>query len=127
MREDFLDVAAIALRAVGDEDFVGLDGAAAGGVVVLGDGFAQERVALLGTVALEGAAAAHFIHGFMHRIAHGLRESFGDIADAQPNDLGIGVCSRLGAGFDTINTADAEKHGVKVLTEDEWLELIGAG
>ena len=22
---------------------------------------------------------------------------------------------------------DAEKHGVKVLTEDEWLELIGQG
>jgi phosphoglycerate dehydrogenase-like enzyme len=39
------------------------------------------------------------------------------VFEARP---GIGVCSRLGAGFDTINTADAERHGVWVANSPDY-------
>jgi D-3-phosphoglycerate dehydrogenase len=32
----------------------------------------------------------------------------------------IGICSRIGAGYDTINTADAEKHGVWVANSPDY-------
>ena len=59
--EDVQDVAAVALGAVGDEDLVGGDVAAAARKSCLRDGLAQELVALLGAVALEGFAAGHFV------------------------------------------------------------------
>ena len=61
LREDFLDVAAVALRAVGNENLVRFDLAAARRVVVLRDRFAEKGVALLGAVALEGLALGHLV------------------------------------------------------------------
>ena len=39
------------------------------------------------------------------------------VFEARPD---IGICSRLGAGFDTINTADAERHGVWVANSPDY-------
>ena len=33
---------------------------------------------------------------------------------------GIGLCSRMGVGFDSINTADAQKHGVWVANSPDY-------
>ena len=81
--EDFLDVAAVALRAVGDEDFVGVDLAAAGGVIVLLHGLAQERVTLLRAVALEGGALRHLVGRGMERLDAHRRQRLGDVTDAE--------------------------------------------
>ena len=89
--EDLLDVAAIALRTVGDEDLVGLDPAAARLEIVLRDGLAQEGVALFGAVALERLAPAQFVGaGVQGRHAHG-RQRLGDVADAEPDDRPLRV------------------------------------
>lgn len=39
------------------------------------------------------------------------------VFEARPR---IGICSRLGAGFDTINTADAKRHGVWVANSPDY-------
>ena len=86
LRKNFLNIPTVALRAVGDENFVGVDLASAGGVVVGGDGLAEEGVALLRAVALEGGALGHFVRRGVHRLdAHG-RERFGDVTDAEADD-----------------------------------------
>ena len=55
-------------------------------VVVLRDGVAEERVALLGAVAFERRALRHLVGGGVQRLnAHG-RERFGDVADAEADD-----------------------------------------
>src|SRR5438105_13413974 len=59
--EYFLDVAAIALGTVGNENLICLDLAAPGGVIVLHDSFAQKSVALLGTIAFERGAVGHLV------------------------------------------------------------------
>ncbi len=41
----------------------------------------------------------------------------GRVFEARPQ---IGICSRLGAGFDTINTADAAQHGVWVANSPDY-------
>ena len=66
--ENLLDVAAVALRAVGNENLVGVDLAAAGGVVVLGHRVAEERIALFGTIALERRAFRHLVGGGVERL-----------------------------------------------------------
>src|SRR5262249_36170928 len=89
--EDVEDVAGVALGAVGDEDLIGSDVGVAGVEVVLGDGFAEEVVALLGAVAVEGFAAGHVVHGLVHGFDDGGRKGLGDVADAHADDLGGGV------------------------------------
>ena len=91
--EDLLDIAAVALRPVRDEDLVGFDPAAPRLVIVLRNRFAEKRVALVGAVTLEGLAPGHFVRGGMQGgDAHG-RERLRDIADSQPDDgtRGIGL------------------------------------
>lgn len=39
------------------------------------------------------------------------------VFEARPR---IGICSRLGAGFDTINTADAQRHGIWVANSPDY-------
>ena len=58
---------------------------------MLGNRLAQEGVALFGTVAMEGFAAAFVVHGLVHGREHGRRKRFGDVADAQADDFGVGV------------------------------------
>lgn len=52
------------------------------GVLVFGDGFAQEGIALLRSVALEAAAVGEFIHALVHGLDGGGWQSLRDIADA---------------------------------------------
>ena len=81
--EDFLDVAAVALGPVRDEDLVGLDPAAAGGVVVLSHRLAEEGIPLLRPVALEGGALGHLVGRGVERLdAHG-RQGLRDVADPE--------------------------------------------
>ena len=93
--ENFLDVAAVTFGAVGDENLVGDDRAAARGVVVGGNGFAEEGVALLGAVALEGGAVGEFVGAALERIDADLRQGLGYVADAEADDglvrMGCGV------------------------------------
>jgi hypothetical protein len=92
--EDLLDVAAVLLAAVGDEDLGGGNVDAPRLEVVYPDGFEQEVVAVLGAVAAKSGIGAEFVDGS----AHGLDDSGGeresDVTDAEPDDLCFGV--RLG-------------------------------
>ncbi len=96
-REDLLDVAAVALAAIADEDLVGRDVHAARGVVVLADRFDEEVVALLRAVAAERLALAHLVDGGVHRLDDRGRERLGHIADAEADDLRVGVRRRVRA------------------------------
>jgi hypothetical protein len=89
--EDLLDVAAVLLAAVGDEDLVGLDGDAARAVVVLLDQLEQERVAVLGSVAVEAGLGAERDGGVAQRLDDGRCEWQRDVADAEADHPGFGV------------------------------------
>jgi hypothetical protein len=95
--EDVEDVAGVALGAVGDEDFVGRNVHTVGTVVVLGDGLAEEVVPLLRAVAAERLALRHLIDGRVHGRDAGGRQRLGDVADAEPDHLGLRV--RVGVGL----------------------------
>src|SRR5690606_30946941 len=110
--EDFLDVAAVALGAVGDEDFVGGDRAAAGGEIVLGNGFAQEGVALLGAIALEGGAVGHLVHAGVEGLDAGLRQGLGDVADAEADDRLVGIGG--GEGVHALGDVGKEVAGLEL-------------
>src|SRR5207248_3439920 len=104
------DIAGVALGAVGDENLVGRDVAAAGLEVVLSDGFAEEVVALLGAVAAEGFAAGHLVDGLVHGLGDGRRQRLGDVADGHAADLGRGVF--LGEGGDAAADLGEEVTGL---------------
>ena len=97
--EQLLYVAAVALRAVGDEHLVGGNVDAAVLEVVLCDGFAQEGVALLRTVAAERLAGGLVVDGPVEGGDDGRGERLGDVADAEADDLraGVGVLVGLDA------------------------------
>jgi hypothetical protein len=97
--EDLLDVAAIALGPVGDEDLVRVDLAAARLVVVPGDGFTEKCVPLVRAVPLEGLTVRHLVRGGMQGGDTDGGERFRDVADAEPDDCARGV--GLLAGGDT--------------------------
>ena len=98
--EELLDVAAVALRAVRDEDLVGRHVHAVGLEVVLRDGLAEEVITLLGTVAAERLARGLVVHGAVHRGDHGGREGLGDVADAEADHLRLRV--RVLVGLDAV-------------------------
>jgi hypothetical protein len=64
---------------------------------VLGDGLAEEGVALLGAVALEGGAVRHLVGGGMEGLDAHRRERLGDVADAEADDGLAGVGGDVGA------------------------------
>ncbi len=111
LREEFLDVGAVALGTVTDEDFRGVDGTSARLVVVFGNGLAQEVVALLGTVTAESGLAAEFVHSLVHCFAAGRCKGKGDIADAEADDVGIGVLGLI--GFDALGDFGEEIRGLE--------------
>ena len=92
--EDVADVAAVGLGAVGDEDLVVGDVDAAVVEVALGDGGAQEVVALLGAVAVERLSLRHVLDGGVHGLNDGRRKRARHVTDAHLDELGLGV--RLG-------------------------------
>ena len=89
--EDFLNVAAVALRPVGDEDFVRFDFATTRMVVVPGNGLAEEGVALVGAVALEGFALRHLVDGGVKCGDAHRRQRLGDVTDAKADEGPAGV------------------------------------
>ena len=95
-REDLLDVAAIALAAIADEDLVSRDVDTARRIVVLADRLDEEVVTLLRAVAAKRLALAHLVDGRVHRVDDRGCERLGDISDAEADDLRIGMRRRVG-------------------------------
>src|SRR5438105_3940475 len=99
MSKDVENVAAVTLRAVGDENLVVGYVDAVVAEVVLRDGRAQERVALLRAVAAERLAVGKLINGLVHGCNGRRRKRLGDIADAAADDAPCIVRMRLAKGI----------------------------
>ena len=82
-----MDVAAIALGSVGDENLVGGDINPARAKIDFGNLLAQEGISLFRAVAVEIRAPSLVIHRPMHRLHNRRRQWFGDVAYAQADDL----------------------------------------
>ena len=67
--QDVEDVAAVALRSVGNEDLVVRHVETPVAVIVLGDRGAEKLVSLLGSVAVESPVGSHLVDGGVHRLA----------------------------------------------------------
>ena len=89
--EQLLEVARIALGAVIDKDFVKTQSDTTGGKIVLQNSFAQEVVALLGTVTTETVGSSHLVDGLVHSLNDSRTEWLGDITNTQRDDIGLGV------------------------------------
>ena len=63
---------------------------------MLGDGVAQEGIALLGAVALERGAVGQLVGGGVQRRDADRRQRLGDVADAEPDDRLAGVGGDVG-------------------------------
>ena len=87
--EDFLDVAAVALGAVGNKHLVRLD--AESWEVVFYDFLDEEAVALLGPVAAEGLGCSHLVDRLVHGGDAGGRQGLRHVADAERDDVGCGI------------------------------------
>ena len=85
--EDIQDIPRITLGTVRDEDLIRVDLGSACLIIVFGNGLAQEIVALFGPIAAERRAFGQLVDGRMHRLNHGGGKRFGDVADAQANDV----------------------------------------
>src|SRR5690606_27557698 len=68
--ENVENVAGVALGSVGNENFIRRD--VETGILVFDDGLAQEGIALLGTVPLEGGGLPQLVDGLVHGLAAGL-------------------------------------------------------
>jgi hypothetical protein len=87
--EDLLDVPAVLLAAVRDEDLVGLDRDAARLIVVPHDRVDEKVVASLGPVAV--CALGHVLRGVVERADDGWSQRQRNVADAETDHRGIGV------------------------------------
>ena len=91
LAEQVQQVAQVALGAVRDEDLGHIQRYTALGVV-LPDGLAQERIALLaGDVAVEGLLAALLLDGLVHGLGDRSGQRQGDVTDPQADDIGLRV------------------------------------
>ena len=91
LTEQVQQVAQVALGTVGDENFghVQLDTVAR---VIPADSVAQELIALLaGNIAVERTLVALLLNGLVHGLRHGCRQRQGDVADAQTDDVCLGM------------------------------------
>jgi hypothetical protein len=100
--EDLLEIGAVALAAVADEDLVDPDLHAARGEIVAGDLRAQKLVADVRTVATERLGVGHLVGGVVDRVDHGRRQRAGHVADAEVDqaDVWVGVAEDLRAPTD---------------------------
>ena len=89
--EQIQNVADVRLGAVGYKDLVQLQLGVAHCIVCL-NGFLQEIITLLRTVAVEGLLLALLVNGCMHGVNGNLRQRQGDITDAQTDDLLVRMC-----------------------------------
>ena len=91
LTEKLLNVAAVALGAVGNEDLVGGNIDSAILEVGLGDGFTEESVALFRAVAVERLALGDIVDRLVHRFDDGGRKGFRDISDSETDDFRRGI------------------------------------
>src|SRR5256886_12940586 len=89
--EDLLDVGAVALAAVADEDLVGAHRDAALAVVTGGDQLGEEVVARLGAVPSERLRAGHLVDGRVEAADDHGCERLRNVTDPEPDDLGLGM------------------------------------
>jgi len=92
--EHHLEAADVALGPVGDEDLARLDRSP--GVEALGDGLAQRGVALLGAVPGVAVGRAHARGARDEAGRDGRRDGLSRVADAEADDLGVGVLREVG-------------------------------
>ena len=89
--EDVLQVRAVGLGTVGDEDLVRTD-VHAEALVVVRDGFPDEVVTFIVGVALEALLVCEVLGAFLQRVDGRFAERERDIADAHADDGLVGVC-----------------------------------
>ena len=97
--EDFLDAGCICFGTVADEDFIQLQIDAPCFIIAVNDGLTEKIVTLFRTIAAEGFGLAHFIDGFMHRFDDGRGQRTGDVANAETDDVRIGMGLGIGGNF----------------------------
>ena len=81
--EQLLEVARIALGSVVDEDLIYAEADATGSKVVLQDGFAQEFVALFGSVAPETVSSSHLVNSLVHGFNDSRAKGLGNVSYAE--------------------------------------------
>ena len=89
--EQLLNVAHVALRAVGHKHLVKCQLHAAARIVALADGIHQEVVAEVRAVAAEGLLTAHLVHSLVQCLDDSRHQRLGHVADAQTDDVGVGM------------------------------------
>ncbi len=89
--EDIENVAAVALGAIGNKNFVRGDFTAECLIIIFSNGFAQKRIALLRAIAAKTFACAHLIYCFFHSIARAGGKRLGDITNAHTNEFLVGI------------------------------------
>ena len=87
--EKLLHIGHVALGAVGDEHLVRLNAQPL--VVVVQNGLNQKIIAVVRAVAPKGLGPAHFPGGLFHGLHHGGSQRTGHVADAQPDQLRVGM------------------------------------
>ena len=93
---ELTDVSRVRFCTVVDEYFVGVEVHATGQEVVLYDSLPEPDVSLLGTIAVEGLLMGHIVDGLVHSVDDGGAEGLRDVADAEADDVGLGVHGLVG-------------------------------
>ena len=85
--EEFLEIGAVALCAIADEDFVGGDVSAFGLKVFFSDDVPQEPISLLRSVAAKGGVVGHFVYRPVKRLNASCRQGSSDISDPEFDNI----------------------------------------
>ena len=120
LREDLLEVRAVALAAVAHEDLVDGDLHAARAEVVGRDLGAQELVTDVGPVALEGLAPRHVVRRLVNRPHDGRGQRLGHVADAEIDQANVGM--RVG-----VHLRPAPDLGEEIALIEVQVELVESG
>ena len=91
LRENVLKVGTVALGAVSDEDLIGSDFDAEA-LIVVGNGFPHEGIALVVRVTLEGLCVGEVRGPFLEGLYSSLAKGQGHIANAHADDRLVRVC-----------------------------------
>ena len=85
------DVAAVALRPVGNKDFVLVQLHPPGAKIMLHNGTAEEIIALLRAVAVEGFGVRLLLHSGVEGLDNGRRQGPGHVTDGELDDFPVRV------------------------------------
>jgi hypothetical protein len=97
-REELLDVGAVALAAIADEDLVQAEPHAEGAEVVSGDLGEEELISGIGSVAPEGLGARQLVGGLVEGADHRRRQRLRDVADPEVHQARAGMRFVKGLG-----------------------------